>query len=182
MAVPGVVRTSTAIALATTWRAHSCSGAGPEPGKFDIEEDDEKITFILNPSGSCGRLWRRGLYGPPKNYGMTKEAHDWSFHRKDFPYYCTHCSFMNESLPIEWTGVPLYPDAGRPWRIAERLGVRQSMVARLESRQPDRMPTFATVARVADVCGYEMEVVLRRKRENHEEERQFEVRSRDFVT
>ncbi len=39
----------------------------------------------------------------------TREAHDWSYGRKDFPLYCTHCTFMNESMPIQWSGYPLYP-------------------------------------------------------------------------
>ena len=37
------------------------------------------------------------------------EAHDWSYGRKDFPLYCTHCSFMNESMPIQWSGYPALP-------------------------------------------------------------------------
>jgi hypothetical protein len=41
--------------------------------------------------------------------GVTQAAHDWSYGREDFPLYCTHCSFMNESLPIKWIGYPLYP-------------------------------------------------------------------------
>ena len=40
---------------------------------------------------------------------MTHAAHDWSYGREGFPLYCTHCSFMNESLPIRWIGYPLYP-------------------------------------------------------------------------
>lgn len=94
--------------LAATWRAHSASGVGSHPGSFVIEEDDEKVTFSMNPCGSGQRLVRRGLY-ERNGYGRTKEAHDWSFGRKDFPLYCGHCSFMNESLPIEWSGYPLYP-------------------------------------------------------------------------
>src|SRR5207302_1933886 len=46
------------LALAATWRAHSCSGTGPHPVAFTITEDDEKFTFEMNPvapvSGSCG--------------------------------------------------------------------------------------------------------------------------------
>jgi hypothetical protein len=37
-----------------------------------------------------------------------KSAHDWSYGR-GLSLYCTHCSFMNESLPIRWIGYPLYP-------------------------------------------------------------------------
>ncbi len=94
--------------LAATWRAHSASGVGPHPGAFTIVEDEEKFTFSMNPCGSGQRLMRRGLY-EKNGYGKTKDAHDWSYGRKDFPLYCTHCTFMNESMPIEWSGFPLYP-------------------------------------------------------------------------
>jgi hypothetical protein len=96
-------------ALAATWRAHSTSGVGPHPGAFTIEEDDEKFTFVLHPCGSGQRLVRRGLYEGDDGYATTDQAHDWSFGRADFPLYCTHCTLMNERLPIEWYGVPLYP-------------------------------------------------------------------------
>ena len=94
--------------LAATWRAHSAGGVGEHPGRFTITEDDEKVTFTMNPCGSGQRLVRRGLY-ESAGYGRTREAHDWSYGRKDFPLYCTHCSFMNESLPIQWSGFPIYP-------------------------------------------------------------------------
>jgi hypothetical protein len=94
--------------LAATWRAHSAGGAGEHPGRFTVTEDDEKVTFTMNPCGSGQRLVRKGIY-EAFGYGKTREAHDWSYGRKDFPLYCTHCSFMNESLPIQWSGFPLYP-------------------------------------------------------------------------
>ena len=96
-------------ALAATWRAHSTSGVGPEPAAFTIEEDEEKFIFRMNPCGSGQRLWRRGMYRGENPYGVTQEAHDWSYGRAGFPLYCTHCTFMNESLPIRWYGLPLYP-------------------------------------------------------------------------
>lgn len=94
--------------LAATWRAHSTSGTGQDAGAFTITEDDEKVTFHLHPCGSGARLVRRGLY-EKHGYGRTQAAHDWSFGRKDMPLYCTHCAFMNESLPLKWAGYPLYP-------------------------------------------------------------------------
>jgi hypothetical protein len=45
---------------------------------------------------------KRRLRGLPDD-GGPREAHDWSFGRKGFPLYCTHCSFMNESMPIQWS-------------------------------------------------------------------------------
>jgi hypothetical protein len=94
--------------LAATWRAHSASGQGEHPGAFTISEDQEKVTFTMNPCGSGQRLVRKGLY-ESAGYGRTREAHDWSYGREGFPLYCTHCSFMNESMPIQWSGFPLYP-------------------------------------------------------------------------
>jgi len=87
--------------LAATWRAHSTSGVGPKPGAFEIDEDEEKLTFTMNPCGSGQRLWRNGRYGPD-GWGVTDEAHDWSYGRKGFPLYCTHCAFMNESPSSPW--------------------------------------------------------------------------------
>lgn len=95
--------------LAATWRAHSTSGTGPNPGSFTISEDDEKVTFIMNPCGSGQRLVRNGAYEGLPDGGATREAHTWSYGRRRFPLYCTHCSFMNESMPIQWSGYPLYP-------------------------------------------------------------------------
>ena len=94
--------------LAATWRAHSAGGVGEHPGAFSITEDEEKVTFRMNPCGSGQRLVRRGLY-ESAGYGRTKDATPASFDRKDFPLYCVHCSYMNESLPIQWSGFPIYP-------------------------------------------------------------------------
>ena len=62
----------------------------------------------MNPCGSGQRLWRMGRYGED-GWGVTDEAHDWSYGREGFPLYCTHCAFMNETLPIRWIGYPVYP-------------------------------------------------------------------------
>jgi hypothetical protein len=101
-------RKTIAEALAATWRAHSTSGVGPSPGAFEVQEDEEKLTFIMNPCGSGQRLWRNRRYGP-EGWGVTDSAHDWSYGRKGFPLYCTHCAFMNELGPINWIGYPVYP-------------------------------------------------------------------------
>jgi len=81
---------------------------GPSPGAFEISEDDEKLTFTMNPCGSGQRLWRNRRYGP-EGWGVTDAAHPWSYEREGFPLYCTHCAFMNETLPIRWIGHPVYP-------------------------------------------------------------------------
>jgi len=106
--IAGADRREIARSLAATWRAHSTSGVGPNPGAFTIAEDDQKLTFTMNPCGSGQRLWRNRRYGPD-GWGVTDAAHDWSYGRAGFPLYCTHCAFMNEALPIRWIGHPVYP-------------------------------------------------------------------------
>src|SRR3954466_15780248 len=77
-------RRAVAQALAATWRAHSGSGTGPRPGALTITEDDEKLTFSMNPCGSGQRLVRNGGYDGENAFGTTNAAHDWSYGRKDF--------------------------------------------------------------------------------------------------
>ncbi len=109
-------------------RAHRC---GPDQdGTAEIIEEEDCFRIVMDPCGSGGRM-RRGdpvdgtpsRLGPPYDFGCTQEAHDWSFGRKDVPYYCVHCA-VNEDLPMEWGGHPLWvtdydPDAAKPcaWRF-----------------------------------------------------------------
>ena len=104
-------------------RSHRC---GPkQEGDIKIEEDKEKYTIIMDPCGSGGRM-RRGdvVDGTPSrltkpyNFGVTQKAYNWSWNKKGVPYYCIHCA-VNEILPIEWGGYPLWvtgyeEDAAKP--------------------------------------------------------------------
>jgi len=115
------------------WVAHSCSGAGEHPGAFRLEEDDEKFTFVMDPCGSGGRLWRKGTYEPPRDLAVTSQAYPWSFGREGLPYYCVHCTFINESMPLLYLGFPTWPvdppsgagDACRWYIYKDKWGVPQ---------------------------------------------------------
>src|SRR5436189_211443 len=98
----GSQRTSSQRCRARRWIARSSSGTGPQPGAFAMTEDDEKITFRMNPCGSGQRLWRMGRYEGENAHAVMEGEHDWAYGRKGFPIYCTHCSFMNEILPMQW--------------------------------------------------------------------------------
>lgn len=52
--------------------------------------------------------------------------------------------------------------------LGEKIGASQPLVARLESEHPERMPTLATVGRVADACGYDTEVIFRPRNRRNE--------------
>lgn len=89
-------------AFAALFRSHTGRG-------LKIEEDDEKVTLILNPCGSGGRMVKEGYFGPPKNLLKVEKAQPITFGRKNFPSYCTHCAVLHHIMPIEWSGVPFPP-------------------------------------------------------------------------
>ncbi|HOE17045.1 MAG TPA: hypothetical protein PK344_06475 [Syntrophorhabdaceae bacterium] len=72
-----------------------------------MEEDDEKVTFILDPCGSGGRMEQGGFCGPPRNLIKIKKAQNITFYRENFPSYCTHCAVFHNLMPIVWGGAPL---------------------------------------------------------------------------
>ena len=47
--IDAIDRRTIAQSLAATWRGHSTSGIRPNPGFFEISEDEEKLTFTMNP-------------------------------------------------------------------------------------------------------------------------------------
>ena len=90
-------------ALAATWRAHSTSGVGPDAGRLHDHGGRGEVHLRDEPLRQrSAALAQRRLQGEDP-YGVTEKAHDWSYGREGFPLYCTHCSFMNELLPIRGT-------------------------------------------------------------------------------
>jgi hypothetical protein len=104
-------------------RAHRC---GPDQdGDIEILDAGDRYILRMDPCGSGGRM-RRGdpvdgtpsRLGAPYRFGCTRQGHDWSWGQSGVPYYCTHCA-MNELLPMEWGGHPLWvtdydPDPAKP--------------------------------------------------------------------
>ncbi|MFB3815806.1 MAG: hypothetical protein ACE14L_17020 [Terriglobales bacterium] len=88
--------------FASFFRAHSCRG-------LRIEEDDEKVTLVLDPCGSGGRMVQEGHFEAPKNLLRIKKAQAITFFREDFPSYCSHCAVFHHMMPIEWSGRPFPP-------------------------------------------------------------------------
>ena len=88
-------------ALAQNWHYHQ--------GKFRIEEEEDRFTFILDPCGSGGRLFREEMNKDMFQYGtdlapIIEEPHNLTFNRKDFPGYCVHCASGNRE---QFGGKPL---------------------------------------------------------------------------
>jgi hypothetical protein len=104
-------------------RAHH---SGPQQdGGIEVIEEQDRFVIKVDPCGSGGRM-RRGdpvdgtpsRLGQPYNFGKTSKGYDWSWGKQDVPYYCVHCC-VNEIMPMEWGGHPMWvtaydPDAGKP--------------------------------------------------------------------
>ena len=67
----------------------------------------------FDPCGSGGRA-RRGdpAQGVPTGlerpeFGYSEEPHDWTWGEQGVCLYCSHCSLVNEILPIERLGFPM---------------------------------------------------------------------------
>jgi hypothetical protein len=71
-------------------------------GNFAITEERDRYVVNCDPCGSGGRLRRVA-----KSIGKTKKAYPWSWGKAGIPYYCCHCSILNEIAPIEIRGYPI---------------------------------------------------------------------------
>lgn len=97
-------------------------------GSVEVEDKGDRWVLSFDPCGSGGRM-RRGdperdqvpRTEAPYRFGVTHEAHAWSWGRRRVCLYCAHCAVVNEILPIEATGAPMrvvdHPeDPGEPCR------------------------------------------------------------------
>lgn len=71
-----------------------------------VEEDEDKITFMMTPCGSGGTLETGKSYDEPKKFAKIKKAQPQTLGLENFSVYCAHCAFQ-EILPIEWHGAPM---------------------------------------------------------------------------
>jgi hypothetical protein len=62
-----------------------------------IVEDDERVSYIMGPCGSGGRLINAGAYLPSAARPLTvlEEPSFASFGEAHFPNWCAHCAFSN---------------------------------------------------------------------------------------
>jgi hypothetical protein len=93
-------------------RAH-LSGPGRR-GDLELQEHADRWEIRFDPCGSGGAQTRGDeVEGtpprpePPYSFGITEEEHDWAWNKKGICYYCAHCCFALELLPIERWGSPV---------------------------------------------------------------------------
>ncbi len=74
---------------------------------IEIVEDDEKVTLMMQPCGSGGRLMLNRYYEPPADLAKVKKAQNMTFDKEEFPIYCIHCP-IGEIIALESAGLPLF--------------------------------------------------------------------------
>jgi len=83
-----------------------CHLDGPDrQGDFELIEEKERFVFRWDPCGSGGALRRRAA-ASGQELAVAKEAHPWTWGKKGVCLYCSHCSLVNEILPLENFGYP----------------------------------------------------------------------------
>jgi hypothetical protein len=83
-----------------------CHLDGPErKGDFTLIDEKDRYVFKWDPCGSGGAMRRRAA-AEGREVEAAKEAHDWTWGKKGVCLYCSHCSLVNEILPIENFGYP----------------------------------------------------------------------------
>jgi hypothetical protein len=72
-------------------------------GSFAVVEEADRYVISHDPCGSGHKLWRIRGEG---NIATTKKAYPWSWSRSGVPYYCVHCSVV-EQIATEAQGYPV---------------------------------------------------------------------------
>ncbi len=83
-----------------------CHLDGPErKGDFTLIEEKDRFVYKWDPCGSGGAIRRRAA-AQGTEVASAQEAHNWTWGKKGVCLYCSHCSMVNEILPIENFGYP----------------------------------------------------------------------------
>jgi hypothetical protein len=97
--------------MAEALRGH-LSGPGRR-GDIEFIDEGHRVGFRFAPCGSGGRTYQDDpdddvgpRMGPPYNFGVTREKHDWAWNKTGICYYCAHCCAAMELEPIKMFGYP----------------------------------------------------------------------------
>jgi hypothetical protein len=100
------------VALTVEGMRGHLSGPG-RLGDVGVVDEGNRIVVSFDPCGSGGRARRgdpvRGILPSAERpeLASSQEAHDWTWQRPGVCLYCSHCSLVNEILPIERLGFPM---------------------------------------------------------------------------
>src|SRR5260370_7116863 len=117
-----------------------------------MSDEQERFVVKWDPCGSGGEL-RLKAAEEGRTMEVAKEAHPWTWGKKGVCLYCSHCSLVNEILPIENFGYPnritQYPEnPGDPcvWYIYKNADdIPEEYYTRIGKTKPPRNSCFARV-------------------------------------
>jgi hypothetical protein len=120
-------------------------------------EEGDRWGFRFAPCGSGGRTLSDyeapdgPRPGPPFEFSVTTQQHDWAWNKTGVCSYCVHCCLLNELVPIDRLGYPtrtvdppVWPDdRAEPrctwWVYKDPSLVPDDVYARV-GRTPERRP------------------------------------------
>jgi len=109
---------------AASLRGH-LSGPG-RTGEVSLSEEEDRWIFRFDPCGSGGRTLRADAnadgaarVGPPFDFRVTTEQHDWAWRTEGVCLYCVHCCQLQERAPIARLGYPVRVVEPPVWGTAE---------------------------------------------------------------
>ncbi len=121
--------------------------SGPQrTGEVSLREEADRWVFRFDPCGSGGRTLRADANpdgaaraGPPFDFGVTTEQHDWAWQTKGVCLYCVHCCQLQERAPIARLGYPVRVVDPPVWGTAEARGYCTWTIY----KDPQRVPAEA---------------------------------------
>jgi DNA-binding XRE family transcriptional regulator len=149
-----------------------------------IELPEEKVK---SHSRKDTKRWCKGKVGREHEYQRRPKEFQWNPHcrpiRKTDQVWvmCVNCGrqkdylgLFDKSEAFIWMNLNLHNDL-RQMRIgagltqeqlAERSGIKQPVISRLESENNYRLPCLSTVERLANACGCEVSILFPKKEES----------------
>lgn len=72
----------------------------------ELTEDDDKLTVVQDPCGTCGRQVIQGRHRPPLNLAVVTDRHAATWNRGDTTAYRTHVPIWHVEMATEQLGAP----------------------------------------------------------------------------
>lgn len=86
------------VGLVTLLKAHF--------SEVELHEDDEAVTIVQDPCGTCGRQVAQGRHGPPVDLAVVDDRHAVTWGRGATTAYRTHVPIWHVAMATEMLGAP----------------------------------------------------------------------------
>jgi len=132
--------------LATTDGFHAHLAGRERLGDIEFVEEETRWGFRFQPCGSGGRSVDATITdgkpraGPPYNFAVTTQPHDWAWNTTGICSYCVHCCQLNERMPIQRLGYPTRVIDPPVWRGTDAGSATDSTCTWWVYKDPSLVP------------------------------------------